>query len=497
MFENRTTVYLSSQSIVFAILAEDFCRWVMLGLRFDFALRLPQKLPLNNQPPHENIARACHKTSSVGKRVNEATPVSRHRRRRRQTNQKSSSLLTSFCVDETIKFSSQTPIKMTIPLNLGDIYDKNISLLIGSGASFGLFPTLALNVKGIDGSNETVETLATRLVNGRADPKYTALFMHYYAHCIEPVLRMDYPLAVEVEEKKSVLGNYVKLLRTILSILSRKKSGDRKICNLFTTNYDGCLAFAAEELVRAGAHEFNMNDGTSGFKRRFLDSRNFGTVQMQTGIFGKYRNEVPQINLIQMHGSAYWFKDGDRVQIDYHRTNDDRLVDKGAFGKCTAYSEALLDPEAAVADLPDVDLTPEEISAFWNRYDALPIVNPTKWKFHETVFDEHYYQMIRYLSYELEKPNSVLVVFGFSFADEHIRNLIKRSLSNPTLQMFVCCFNESSKKYIQVEFGQFPNVQAVTADEFLDFTVFNEKIFNIAATSPAPAAIVIAPGAQA
>ncbi|MBJ6874306.1 hypothetical protein JG625_18730, partial [Vibrio cholerae] len=32
---------------------------------------------------------------------------------------------------------------------------------------------------------------------------------------------------------------------------------------------------------------------------------------------------------------------------------------------------------------------------FWETYNKLPIVNPTKWKFHETVFDEHYYQMLR------------------------------------------------------------------------------------------------------
>lgn len=386
---------------------------------------------------------------------------------------------------------------MAIALNLSDIYDKNISVLIGSGASFGLFPTLALKVKGNDGNNETVETLATQIKDGRADPKYTALFMHYYSLCIEPVLTMDYSTAAMVAGQQDVLNNYVKLLRTILSVLSRKKNGDRKVCNLFTTNYDGCLAFAAEELVKVGAHEFRMNDGTSGFKRRFLDSRNFGTVQMQTGVFGKYRNDVPQVNLIQMHGSAYWFKDEQRIQVDYFRKNDDRLVDKASFNKCAAYSAGLLDAEASVDDLPEVELTVEEIDAFWERYDALPIVNPTKWKFHETVFDEHYYQMLRYLSYELEKPNSVLVVFGFSFADEHIRNLIKRSLSNPTLQVFVCCYNESSKNFIHAEFGHFPNVQPVTADGGLDFTVFNEKIFSLTAMTASATVVAPEPGEQA
>ena len=78
---------------------------------------------------------------------------------------------------------------------------------------------------------------------------------------------------------------------------------------------------------------------------------------------------------------------------------------------------------------------PADIADFWKAYKELPVVNPTKWKFHETVFEEHYNQALRTLSYELEKPNTVFIIFGFSFADEHILSLVKRSLSNPTLKV--------------------------------------------------------------
>jgi hypothetical protein len=365
---------------------------------------------------------------------------------------------------------------MSSSFNLGNIYDKNLNILIGAGASFGLFPTLALNLRGADGNSMTVETLATQLHGGRTNSAYTALFMHYYKSCIDPVLNIDYSL-VEGECQRKVLKNYTKFIQTILLILSKKKSGDKKTCNVFTTNYDGCLAYAAEEVFRTGGFEFHLNDGTRGFQRRYLDARNFDAQLTQTGVFGRHRNDLAQINLIHLHGSGYWYKDGHRIQVDYTRGNKDRSITGDAFTKISAYSHALLNSEMTLKDLPLAQLEPDDGEAFWKKYDALPIVNPTKWKFHETVFEEHYYQMLRYLSYQLESSNSVLLTFGFSFADEHIRNLIKRSLSNPSLLVFICCFNETSQKAIEAEFNSISNVQVITVDDEMDFTVFNEKVF--------------------
>ena len=105
-------------------------------------------------------------------------------------------------------------------------------------------------------------------------------------------------------------------------------------------------------------------------------------------------------------------------------------------------------------------------------------MNPTKWKFHETVFEEHYYQSLRALSYELEKPNSVFIVFGFSFADEHILSLIKRSLSNPTLKIFICCFSDEQEKNLEEKFKIFENVELIRTEGDLDFTKFNTEVFS-------------------
>jgi hypothetical protein len=319
--------------------------------------------------------------------------------------------------------------------------------------------------------------------------------MHYYKTCIEPVLSFDYPGAMSNAAHAIVLENYLKFLSSLLLLLKRKKADQRKVSNLFTTNYDGCLAHAAEELWKERKHEFYLNDGTTGFKRRYLDAKNFSTVTTQTGVFGRHRNEVSQVNLIHLHGSSYWFKDSDRIQVNYMNNNAERLVTSGGLAKCAEFSNVLLDPTKLVRDLPDVKFVGRETSAFWGKYDLLPIVNPTKWKFHETVFEEHYYQMLRYLSYELEKPHAVLLTFGFSFADEHIRQLIRRSLSNPSLQVYVCCYSGGAQSLIDRYFGEFPNVQTIVLDDPLDFTKFNEQVFTAspsAASANAALAVVAA-----
>ena len=80
---------------------------------------------------------------------------------------------------------------------------------------------------------------------------------------------------------------------------------------------------------------------------------------------------------------------------------------------------------------------------FFKKYEELVIVNPTKAKFKETVLEEQYYEMMRIYANSLEKVNSLLFVMGFSFADEHIRNItIRAANSNPTLQIIIFAYND-------------------------------------------------------
>jgi hypothetical protein len=357
------------------------------------------------------------------------------------------------------------------------IYDKHLNLLIGSGASYGLLPTLALQVTAADGSAHTIETLATLYQAQNDRPRLTALFMHYFQHCIQPAQMMAYDAIRADPARAPVLNQYRRFVEALLAMLRRRRGIDKR-CNIFTTNYDGCIADAANQLMLTGGHDFIVNDGGRGFFRRVLEARNYATSTVRTGIYERHQQTVPQLNLIPLHGSVYWSRSNEQVLVDYSRPPLPvlALADPAARATALPFSQALMNGGPAAA-LPGVPLTLAQIDQFWAAYNSLPIVNPTKWKFHETVFEEHYYQMLRMLSFELERENAVLITFGFSFADEHILNLVKRSLSSPQLMVFVTCFSAQEHERMTDVFSAYPNVECIpAADGQLDFAAFNTML---------------------
>jgi len=199
----------------------------------------------------------------------------------------------------------------------------------------------------------------------------------------------------------------------------------------------------------------------------------------ETGVFNQHKSDIPQINLIHLHGSAYWKKDGTRILVDYDTGLEASLMDHIINSDVDGFSKVVSGDEGDYSDILGLVSDGTEAAKFWEKYNSLPIVNPTKWKFHETVFEEHYYQMLRLMSYELEKKNTVLITFGFSFADEHILQLTETSLANPYLQLYICCFNESEKKEMERRFSEHRNVEYIAFDENLDFDKFNGEVFTL------------------
>ncbi|WP_368215818.1 SIR2 family protein [Aeromonas sp. R2-3] len=371
-------------------------------------------------------------------------------------------------------------------ININDIWQNNINFLIGSGASFGLFPTLATKMK-----NETIETLGKYFEDTKKTNLKTLLFIHYYINCIHPVITFDIQYTKLGSEcdvpddvaKMAIIENYKKLLKNLKLVASKNKSQNK--VNIFTTNYDACFADAYEELILEFSDlDFNLNDGSKGFRRKFIDACNFDTSAIKKGILGKNIFEVPQANIIHLHGSAFWTLSDGKILVNYEDKKC-KFPDNFFFPITDKITEldAILNNTKSVRDDFDKIIFDAKFSAienkFWDIYKKLPIVNPTKWKFHETVFDEHYYQMLRLMSYELEKHDSTLIVFGFSFADEHITNLVKRSLGNKTLTMYICCFDDISLEYMSKVFKGFNNVKLVKHNTYLNFDAFNNDILKV------------------
>ena len=360
---------------------------------------------------------------------------------------------------------------------LSDIHDKNINFLIGAGASVGFLPVLQLKVRH-NGVSQSIETLADLFREREKEEALTLLFMHYYKACIEPAMLYS-TYSSRNKSQRKVIENYEAFLYTLLEILLRKSNSSKR-CNIFTTNYDGCFCFAAENLLQSSRINFIMNDGSQGFMKRTLHTRNFDYRTIHTGVFARHEEELPQINLIHLHGSVYWYANDDRIDIDYSVESNSKRAINNFPPTLESFSKSLNSSRTNVEKLGG-HVSENLRKDFWERYNSLPIVNPSNWKFHETVFNEYYYEMLRHLSYELEKPNSIVIVFGFSFGDNHIRNLIKRSLSNPSLLIYICCYNRTSARAYKKLFGEFNNVKYISPKETIDFTFFNKKIFTLKA----------------
>lgn len=365
---------------------------------------------------------------------------------------------------------------MPAELKIQHAVDSNLNLLIGSGASFGLLPTLKVNLGADKGESHTIESLCTNFEESKKENLKTLLFMHYFEKCIKPAYELDFQNLVD--DQTQVLKNYTKLITTIQRTLSRKRTTIKK-CNVFTTNYDGAFEAAADMLLQSEGEDFIVHDGSKGFLKRFLHTRNYNNITQSTGIFEQRLSSIPQMNLIHLHGSVFWVKDDNNILVDYASTKDINSIEKLLYKNLSNFSLLLDSPAAKLADVMALSTPGIQIEEFWELYNELPIVNPTKWKFHETVFEQHYYQLLRFLSYELEKTGPILITFGFSFADEHILQLVQRALSNPFLQVFICCFNEQEKKHLESLFSGYENATLVALENDLDFEKFNDKVFNL------------------
>ena len=105
-----------------------------------------------------------------------------------------------------------------------------------------------------------------------------------------------------------------------------------------------------------------------------------------------------------------------------------------------------------------------------------------KEKFGDTLLNKNYYELLRIFPNELEKENALLVANGFSFRDEHILDLVKRSMVNPSLKILIFVYNESTIGDLQRLFGtpKNNNITYIALDgEKLSLNYFNQILSYI------------------
>ncbi|MGL5718358.1 MAG: SIR2 family protein [Paraclostridium sp.] len=339
------------------------------------------------------------------------------------------------------------------------LYGKNINFLIGSGASYGAIPTLSIDWEE-EGEKLSVEDILEKDDLNLKDLVYT----YYYTR----ILKSSF--LVKIDENNKVLKNYQKFLEEVIKFLQRENYQKEKRVNIFTTNYDLFFEKSADTLT--GKYEFFFNDGSSGNITKKLSMKNFHKKIYHTGVFDNFNREIPIVNLFKVHGSVSWkyLKSNNKIlEIEVNYQNRDMEIIKEEINEISKSTINTLENKNVAGNREH--LRKEFVLVF-----------PEKDKFEETLYKEYYYQYLRQLSYELEKNNSVLIVFGFSFADEHIAELVKRSLSNPGLKIYIYCYNLDSKNMIleKLKIENDKKVEFILPSDngSLDFDVFIKKLFN-------------------
>ena len=361
-----------------------------------------------------------------------------------------------------------------------------VNFLLGAGFSANLLGTLS--------NNEVIfEALQKHQVKNEDERKKATilsafLYWSFFVRCIEPI-------SSKVSTYAPTFDPYKKFGDIVYRIFSERGNPalDRQF-NIFTTNYDPIIELIFDHSPCI------CNDGFEGRIEPRFSTDNYSKTYYRQAIFSNRKAEIPSVNLLKIHGSVTWSEDiiwggieyqQYRTQIqrfskDFSPLFDTAVVDRiDAHFTANTLDEAEKQIQALFADtvfdalLAKVD----DYHKFIQSYKlSFLIVNPTKEKFSDTLLNKNYYEILRIFSNELEKENSLLVVNGFSFRDEHILDLVKRSMVNPSLKILVFVYNESAISDLQRLFGtpKNNNITYIALDGVkLSLDYFNQILSHI------------------
>lgn len=315
------------------------------------------------------------------------------------------------------------------------IQSSHLNFLIGSGAS-----ALAISPAG------QIEQEIAELVAQDKQNEALAKTLTFLKEFVDPTRQLlDGATSQAVSD---TLRHYTEFVQTIDLILGERKTNLLpKQATVFTTNYDLFLERAAEDCPTILLNDgFNRTPSLSG-TYKYASERLFDAAY-HTGNHYDYTVELPSLNLVKLHGSLNWAKlDGD-IKL--------QLCDLTALSAVNV-------KEKKAAD---------------HLLEKLAIILPTRRKFSQTLLERIYYDLLRIFANVLEREGSLLLAFGFSFADEHIEDIVRRALRNPTLKLIVFCFTPADVEAQLARFSSYNNVSVVIPSQEipLSFRDFNKLL---------------------
>ena len=339
----------------------------------------------------------------------------------------------------------------------------NINFLLGAGCSFPAFGTLGNS-----------ESLWEQLKQDGVDPSIAAatgadaadierlveahLKAEFFTEAILPNKTYGGNRAPKTKQTKT---NYQSFCVAAMKLVAKREASTLpKQVTFFVTNYDICMDIALDQA------RIPTNSGYTGRFNPVVDLSDFGRRVTASTLALGYQSEIPSANLVKIHGCASWRKMEGRIEfsnkfdlieeIEGKIENLRRSTQQANPTQAPGHQSGLLSSSNVFNDLANEaalqlkNINSDSVKDLLDSFNALQIVWPTKEKFQDTVLDEVYYAQLRRLTNQLEVRNSILIVAGFSFADEHIRKLILRAAdTNPTLKVIILCFNKEAQKNIR------------------------------------------------
>lgn len=197
------------------------------------------------------------------------------------------------------------------------------------------------------------------------------------------------------ETNKIVLDHYKRLYSKVTY-----RNKDLSRINVFTTNND---LFNETALDSLNIHYIN---GFSGGLKKYFNPAFFNytlSKRMDTGL-EKFEPVNNMIYLYKIHGSVNWIEDSSNANSYFNI---------------------------------------RELTKIENGYDGKTMIYPTPLKQNKSL-GSPYVDLFREFQHKLLEPNNVLFVVGYSFNDEHINDIIYRSLVTNS-SLILCIVNKLDK----------------------------------------------------
>ena len=300
---------------------------------------------------------------------------------------------------------------------------KNVNFLFGSGTSSPAIPVMSGLMKAIreveyeEKEKKLIDKIADVKKNNIEEILGTLYSQKAYLEgigdgesdesrvCISLITKIEstiYDKLTPKLEAPSIAEESRKVLETYKTLYSKitNRNKDLARINVFTTNND---LFNETALDSLNIHYIN---GFSGGMKKYFNPAFFNytySKRMDTSL-DKFEPVNNIVYLYKIHGSVNWAEDSSNANSYFNI---------------------------------------REFAEVKDKYDGATMIYPTPLK-QDKSLGSPYVDLFREFQHKLLEANSVLFVIGYSFNDEHINDIIYRSLVTNS-SLILCIINELDK----------------------------------------------------